>query len=126
MKKPAVLVIEDDDVIRAALCELLSDDYASAGVSTLEAALARIASDPPACLVLDLNLPDGSGERLLAQLTSTSRALPTVLVSAAQAASRVAGRFGIALVAKPIDFDRLLAAVALAIERDIVPRDAGT
>ncbi len=125
MKPRRVLVVEDDVVIRETLCELLSDTYRALGVGTLEAAQGEIVRDAPACIVLDLNLPDGSGERLLALLLSRGHSIPTVLVSAALAASRVAGRFGIALIPKPIDFDHLLAAVALAIEMPVIPRDGG-
>ncbi len=124
MLKPRVLVIEDDQVLSETLCDLLSDDYDALCVLTLAAGIAALSDVGLACILLDFNLPDGTGEHLLIRLTTEGRTVPVVLVSAAQAAPAVARRFGIELVAKPFDFDALLSAVATAISSSIIPMDA--
>ena len=121
---PRVLVVEDDAVINQALGDLLRDEaYDATCVTTLEQARARLGTSAPACMVLDLNLPDGTGEELLCELTEHGAAPPCVLLSAATDAARVAARFGIALVRKPFELETLLVEIAKAIRRTIAPRD---
>lgn len=120
-----VLVIEDDPVIAESLVSLLDEEgYQAPLAETLEAAQSFLAESEPACVLMDLHLPDGSTERLLTDLTKRGRAPRSILLSASPVAARVAGRFGIPLVAKPFDVDILLAAIRSVIERDHRPLDA--
>ncbi len=77
-----VLVIEDDSATRAALETLLSKQ----GVATVHAAtgkqgLALAASESPACLVLDLNLPDMDSLEILKEVAGerAERPLPVII-----------------------------------------------
>jgi DNA-binding response OmpR family regulator len=120
-----VLVIEDDETINETLCALLRDEgYQATCVTTLAAAQTFLAECEPACVLMDLHLPDGSTERLLTDLSKRGCAPRSILMSASQVASRVAGRFGIPLVLKPFDVDIVLAAIRSVIERDHRPVDA--
>ena len=120
-----VLVIEDDEVIKDSLGALLREEgYEPTCVSTLAAAKSFLDECEPACALIDLHLPDGLAERLLTELTRRGGAPPSILLSASPAAKRVAGRFGIPLVAKPFDLDILLGAIRTVIERDHRPLDA--
>jgi CheY-like chemotaxis protein len=44
-----ILVVDDDDVIRDTLCELLSTDYSCQTADTAEEALAKVASSTFRC-----------------------------------------------------------------------------
>lgn len=122
--KGEVLVVEDDVVINDCLCECLHEDaYSSSSATTLYGARSQLLVSKPVCMLLDLNLPDGTGETLLSELTVTGLGPPCVLVSAAREAPRVAARFGIPLVRKPFCLDKLLAVVATAIEQASFPFD---
>ena len=125
MSLRAILIVEDDTDINDIVCELLREEsYETTGATSLRAARSHLKGDAPACVVLDLNLPDGTGEDLLREMTKAGARSPCVLMSAAPDARRVAARFGVALVQKPFEIQTLLVAVAAAIERAIVPRDS--
>lgn len=121
------LVVEDDDVIRHAVAELLEDDgfavIAAADLDHARHALFQTA-DRVGVLVLDLALPDGDGETLLAQLSGCEDAPPAVVLSALGArADQAATAYGIPGLSKPIDLSLLATSVAVAYENDIRPRD---
>jgi len=64
-----LLVVEDDDVERDAVLELLGDeDIEIVAASTGDEALAAMRDQPFDCVVLDLRLPDMSGFELLEQV----------------------------------------------------------
>jgi len=123
-KRSLVFVVEDDRTIASAVCELLRDaGYAPRSASTLEEATRYLRELVPDCLVLDLSLPDGEADVLLAQLTRGREAPPTVLLSADPRARQLATRFAVAYVAKPFDADVLLAAIETALQCAIRPRE---
>ena len=78
-----VLVVEDDDSLRAAVSRLLRvagfacDEYASA-----EALLADSARGDVACVVSDLKLPGISGLGLLSTLRTQGESSPFILMTA--------------------------------------------
>ncbi|MCC6574891.1 MAG: HAMP domain-containing protein [Planctomycetes bacterium] len=67
--RKALLIVEDNDVQRQGLVELLGGpDVDTVDVGTGEAALEKLAAQPFDCVVLDLRLPDMSGFDLLAKI----------------------------------------------------------
>lgn len=86
-ERPALLVVEDDDDLREAMCELLSSSAVEAiGVSTGEQAVYWLMlQPPPLAIVLDLRLPVINGWDLLAWLRAEPGcvAVPVVIVSGA-------------------------------------------
>ena len=126
MSNPSVrvLVVDDDAGARSALRDLLkTQGYAADVAVDGEAALERIAEQPPDVVITDLDMPRMNGMQLLAELRQRARELPVIVVtSAAELRSAVAAMQAGAVnyIAKPIEFDELLLAVARAIEqRDI-------
>jgi CheY-like chemotaxis protein len=64
-----VLVVEDDEVQRGAVCKLLaSREVEALGARDAEECLAQLRSNTFDCMVLDLSLPDASGFALLQKL----------------------------------------------------------
>ncbi|MCW5805616.1 MAG: response regulator [Deltaproteobacteria bacterium] len=69
-----VLVIEDDEVQRQAITELLAgDDVETAGAADAAGALAALAGNAFDCVVLDLRLPGVSGFDLIEKLRADDR-----------------------------------------------------
>ena len=77
-----LLVVEDNDIERDSIVELLKhDDIEVTAVSTGAEALERIRARETDCVVLDLRLPDISGQELLEQISSEPQCqdLPVVV-----------------------------------------------
>ena len=112
MAKGRVLLVEDDpalaDVMREAI---LAEGYAVTGVASTAAARAAMRAEEHQVLVLDLMLQGETSESLLSELSERTGSPPTLLVSASRAAPEIARRFGVMLLAKPFDLDRLLSAI---------------
>ncbi|MFN3727692.1 MAG: response regulator [Allosphingosinicella sp.] len=80
---PRVLLVEDDDLVRATMAQALRD----AGCKVKEAASARDAQNFLAeargfdAAVVDIGLPDGSGDSVVAEIKSKHPDMPILVVS---------------------------------------------
>jgi DNA-binding response OmpR family regulator len=119
---PLVLVVEDHPVMANTVRELISDlGYVTRVTHTLAGARKFLESFHPDCIVLDVMLPDGEAPQLLHEMTQQKSTTPTVLMSATPRARSVATTFGVPLVSKPVDPERLIASVQVAIESRMMP-----
>ena len=120
-ERPIVFIVDDDSRVREALSSLL----ASAGLDT---ALFGSASeflgadkpDAPACLVLDLELPDTSGLELQRELADKD-APPIVFITGhgdIPSSVRAIKAGAVEFLSKPFDDEELLKAIGAAIEID--------
>src|SRR5437763_1280050 len=84
----SVLIVDDDRGFRRAAAELLSGrGYRVVGcASTVEEALVRVAELGPDVVLLDVNLPDGDGVRLAAELCGGENGRRVLLTSSDRAA----------------------------------------
>ena len=76
-----LLIVDDSELIRTSLRALLGSVAGIASIreaSTLSDALASIRADPPALVILDMNLPDGLGMDIIKPLKQLS---PKVLIA---------------------------------------------
>jgi two-component system OmpR family response regulator len=114
-----VLVVEDEPHVRRALGTFLRRhgfDTRDAGCVG-EALAALEAGSEPACVVLDLMLPDGAGEVVLRRLRAAGSAIRVVVCTATANPERLAIVRALApaeLLPKPIDLAALLAALGAA------------
>jgi CheY-like chemotaxis protein len=111
---PTVLVVDDDPDIRASISELLEEH----GYIAIEAPDGRKALEylrqeqAPACLILDLWMPELDGWSLATAMGKGEvPSVPTILVTAASSDNGYPVSSG-QVLRKPIDPDRLLALVA--------------
>lgn len=82
-----VLVIEDNDIQRQHMVELIEDPNIKVdAVPTAAEALTKLSSNTYDCMVMDLSLPDMSGHELLAKISSenSSYSFPPVIVYTAR------------------------------------------
>ena len=120
----SILVVEDVELNRDLLAQLLEDDYRLLFASDGEAALALAAADKPDLILMDLSLPVMDGWEATRRLKADAAlaSIPVIALSAHAMKShedraRESGCDD--FLTKPID-DALLFA---AIERFLVPRD---
>jgi DNA-binding NtrC family response regulator len=121
-----VLIVDDEPLLRWVLRELLRGwGYEPSEAGSTAAALAAFAATQPAAVLLDINLPDGSGLDLLRELkrlrpqTAVIMMTAEVLVEHAIAALRgEAADF----IAKPINNAELRAALDKALASEAAPQ----
>ena len=84
LNQPKILVVEDDPQVAGFIMQLLdSQGYQSHNAATLGEAIAALDSDLYQGVTLDLNLPDGHGSALFAQLRQREayKTTPVLIVS---------------------------------------------
>jgi len=108
-----VLVVDDDEATRAAERAVLTDD----GFRVIEArdgaeAMRVISNDPPALVVLDIQMPGVDGPSFARQLRVALRRVPLVILTAAMDPKHEADRCNAeAYLTKPFDGPELLRVV---------------
>src|SRR5204862_3613322 len=123
--RPTVLVVDDDEEARVALARILAaDGFEAITAVDGEAAIGRVASDPPAVVLLDRIMPGLDGIETLRRLKAIAPEVPVIIVtgygdtsSAVQAMKLGADDY----LTKPLQIDQILIAVRRAAER----REAG-
>lgn len=118
----SVFVVDDDPAVCKALARLLrANGWAVETFDSAEALLAREHAPAPACLVLDVNLPDLDGLALQRRLTEAGQAFPILFLTghgdvptSVRAMKAGASDF----LQKPVKAEVLLAAVRFAITED--------
>jgi two-component system, NtrC family, response regulator PilR len=76
-----ILVVDDDDVIRETLCELLSLEYACQTADTAEAALAKLEAQAFDVVLTDISMPGLSGKELLTRVLQMYPGTPVIMIS---------------------------------------------
>lgn len=110
--RPLVVVVDDDASIRRALVRSL----AAAGLevealATASELLAHVWLVRPACVMIDLHLPDMSGFVLMRKVLDGDARMPVMMITADTDPALEARAFAqgaAAFVTKPFDTDRLL------------------
>ena len=119
MESTLVAVVDDEAPVRAALGRLLRlAGYQVAAFESGEQFLASLVLRPPACVLLDVNMPGLSGLQVQARLLADRVALPVVFITASDDPSveRLALEAGgLRVLHKPFGNDELLAAVRVAL-----------
>ena len=128
MKKPRVVICDDEMLIRLWLSEHLAD----ANMRTEEAAdgaalLAALTREPADLVLLDLKLPDGSGLDFLAKVKELDPTIPVIMITAygevetAVAAVRAGAHH---FLEKPIVLSELVLLIQQALETRQLRADA--
>ncbi len=130
------LIVEDDDGIYLTLKEhLMLDGFSIARAATIAEAEQFLKDVKPFVIILDLNLPDGSGIDFFQKLSHDKerRDVPVVVVTATERGSNLFGEAAlIDWITKPFDEDRLHRALDIAREKHgpakilLVENDAAT
>lgn len=113
----SVLLAEDEFVIRAVLVDALGD----AGMTCIEAATGQAALDvlagdaPLVAIIVDLGLPDMSGERVIEAAVRHRPGMPIVQCSGSHVRAHAAGAQKIHVFPKPYNAEELSRFVAALV-----------
>jgi DNA-binding NtrC family response regulator len=76
-----ILVVDDDDLIRDTLYELLSPEYVCRTAETAEMALARLEAETFDVVLTDISMPGLSGLQLLRRVLQKYPKTPVIIIS---------------------------------------------
>ena len=110
--RPILIVDDDKDILAAERSVLAEDGFAVREAHNGAEALAALEADPPAMIVLDVNMPGIDGPAFALTLRSRLRRVPLVILTAAPDPKHEADRCNAeAYLAKPFRADDLLTLV---------------
>lgn len=109
-----IAIVEDNPLIAQFLSEVLSDEgYAARVYGDGRSAVAGVVGQPPALVLLDLELPAMVGEEVLIHIRQQlGAALPIVIMTASIQHRDWAALGATAFLTKPFDMHELLTCVA--------------
>jgi two-component system response regulator AtoC len=126
MGKEKVLIVDDDQMIRWTLNEALRNrGYTCVEAGTVAAALATVDTEQPAAVLLDVNLPDGSGLDCLREVKRRQPdAIIIMMTGNVLVADTIAALRGGAydFVGKPINLEELQITIRNGIEAQSLRR----
>lgn len=117
-----ILIVEDDLTLAKNLREVLTKEgFAVDTAESKETGLVETEANEYDCVVLDINLPDGSGFDLLSELRRKENQTPVIIVTArGDVEDRINGlNLGADdYVSKPVDSNELIARIRAVIRRN--------
>ncbi len=123
--RPLVAVVDDDQRMRTALRRLLSAaNFDAEAFPSGAEFLNSLQTRQPDCVVLDMDMPQLGGLAVQDQLTQAGFRLPVVVVTGSDSAATRAHALAAgasAYLAKPVDAQTLLDAIAAAISQPPAP-----
>jgi DNA-binding response OmpR family regulator len=111
----AILLVENEPMLRQGLTKsLVARGHTVQEAGTCQAGLSAALDQLPDLLLLDINLPDGTGWDILRELRARRRAIPSIVFSAVPpSASRVREFEPLGVLHKPFPIDALIRLVAM-------------
>lgn len=110
MNKPLAIVIEDHENTATIFAAALNTaEYEVEVINDGASALERLSEVTPSLVVLDLHLPNVSGEKILHQIRADERLkkLPVILATADPLLAEILSSEANLVLIKPISFDQL-------------------
>lgn len=120
MPKEKVLIVDDEELIRWTLTEALRGwGYTSVEVGSVAAGVAAFDAERPAAVLLDINLPDGTGLDMLREIKRHQPdAVVIIMTGSVTVADTIAALRGGAydFISKPINLEELQVTIRNGIE----------
>lgn len=120
MKKPKILIVDDEILVRDVLLECLSSKYDCVTADSYADASAKLAKGGFAVLITDIDLGDGSGFDLAAEIAEKSPETVVIMISGNEGfeyAVKAKSKGAFAFIPKPFKIDAIEAAVEHALNR---------
>ncbi len=122
-----ILIVDDDPALRKTLSAVLgAEGYAPCSAATGKTAIEEASKRAPAVALIDLNLPDVDGLKLMKEIKQRSSQTECIILTGhASRKTAIAavnlGAFGYLL--KPYEMDQLLMTLARAVEKQRMERE---
>lgn len=117
-----VFVVDDDDAVRSALVGLLeSASYSVRAFASAAAFLREPVPELPACLILDMKMPEVCGFDVVAELSRKGALIPIIFVTgfgSIPMSVRAMKAGAMEFLTKPVEPDVLLCSVGAALASD--------
>lgn len=122
-KPPLIAIVDDDESVLRSLkrllraCGLAAETFTS-GRRFLDALPRQV----PACVLLDVQMPDLDGWEIQAKLTTAGWRVPVIFITAYEDAAvqeRAISTGAVALLRKPMTDQQLLEAIEVAVKRGL-------
>lgn len=116
-----ILVVDDDDVIRDTLCELLTEEHSCQTANTAEEALAKLESQSFDVVLTDISMPGLSGLELLNRVLRSYPGTPVIMISGIsdqEQAQTLISRGAFDYLLKPFRLEVVEESVKRAIQRN--------
>lgn len=111
-----ILVVDDDDIIRETLCELLTQDHICHSANTAERALDKLEAQAFDVVLTDVSMPGLSGMDLLNRVVDLYPGTPVIIISGLSDQEQAQSLIGLGA------FDYLLKPFRLEVVEDSVRR----
>lgn len=111
-----ILVVDDDDIIRETLCELLTQDHVCHSADTAEGALAKLEAQAFDVVLTDVSMPGLSGMDLLNRVVEHYPGTPVIIISGLSDQEQAQSLMGLGA------FDYLLKPFRLEVVEESVAR----
>jgi PAS domain S-box-containing protein len=121
-RKAVILHVDDDDDTRELFSAALAGRGLLLNAGSLASARTILAARRPDVIVLDLGLPDGSGQDLLVELKKAENPLPVILYSAQEVDKAVSALADAVIVKSRRALPKLAATVLDTVDRHGGPR----
>lgn len=115
-----ILVVDDDDIVRETLYELLSEEHACQQAATAEQALAKLQAQSFDLVLTDISMPGLSGLDLLNRVVQLYPGTPVIIISGLsdqEQAQSLIGRGAFDYLLKPFRLEVVEDSVRRAIEQ---------
>ena len=127
MAKEKILIVDDDQMIRWALTEALRNwGYGCVEAGTVAAALSTFDAEQPAAVLLDVNLPDGSGLDGLREIKRRQADAVVIMITGNVMVSDTIAALGggaYDFVGKPMNLDELQITIRNGIEAQALRKE---
>lgn len=114
-----VFIVDDDAAVRSAVSLLVkSCGWSPLACANPEELFDAVTRQSPACVLLDLHMPEMDGESVQRELVRRGYDVPIVFISAISdhpLANRVARNGHCEVISKPFQVDELIRAISMAV-----------
>lgn len=126
MKKPRILIVDDESSVRDALRMVLKEPYETAAAATGEAALDAVDGGVFDVVLLDIIMPGMDGLEVLERLKQRPRSPQVVMLTATKTVKTAVQAMKLGAfdyITKPFDVDELLVIVERAVQTAALSRE---